>query len=655
MRFKFTAFLFIANILLFGGLYWLNQNMDTQGNHYEPLVFPFDVMQAKRIEVKREHDAYLIEDTREGWQLKRPQEWPTNAFAMDQLLKNLQFLEKETSFKVKDVLEMGQSLAEYELNDPKYSIDIHQGGRIYSLIIGKTTPKGDRIYASDREMDEVYVLQTESIEKIMKELDHLARETLFDMDPESVQVMKIKLSQPASTQVSLKQKGKQWWFESPIEAKANSDKVGFHLSETLTLRRGPFVSELDEPSETPSFDAPSMTLSLANSKQKQTLLMSPADPAKDFVYAKLDHYPEVFTLELEQLKPFFNAQDNLRDPSILSFDSKSTSKLAIRDANKTLLLHRLEEKGSGKTSKWAYTLSDSGELSNEAEEKQVALLLEHLEKLQTKRFVHDAPSKQDLEAYGLTEPQRSIQIESPDASLELLVGRYDSKLGLVYAKERSNPSVYAIASKTLELASTNPLHYQSRILTQIPEIAWIKELKLVDLDKQQTLFEEQLPEQSTDWISYLKEHAHANWILALLSQLRQFRVRDYLKNAFEDEFEMDEETHLPWRYQIRYAFDLPQDGNHSQRKEQVLYITERLSGNFQVGGSPDAQRIFSLNQGMIDCLYKAPKPDVKSDVLTDSLASEAINTNTASEAISTESEPETPDHQTMPTQGEQDS
>ena len=39
-------------------------------------------------------------------------------------------------------------------------------------------------------------------------------------------------------------------------------------------------------------------------------------------------------------------------------------------------------------------------------------------------------------------------------------------------------------------------------------------------------------------------------------------------------------------------------------REQVFYFTERLSGSFQAGGSPEADSIFQVNPEMMENLFQ---------------------------------------------------
>ena len=83
-----------------------------------------------------------------GWFLTRPIEWRANPNAVSRIISDLQFLEHETSFAVRDVVKNGQSLADYGLDHPKLTVSFTSGGPDTTGAAPVTT------HAADRRRDE---------------------------------------------------------------------------------------------------------------------------------------------------------------------------------------------------------------------------------------------------------------------------------------------------------------------------------------------------------------------------------------------------------------------------------------------------------------------------------------------------------------------
>ena len=60
---------------------------------------------------------------------------------------------------------------------------------------------------------------------------------------------------------------------------------------------------------------------------------------------------------------------------------------------------------------------------------------------------------------------------------------------------------------------------------------------------------------------------------------------------------------LPWLFRLEAKVFLSGSESNEEGDTLELYFTERLSGNLQIGGSPQENSLFRLNQQWIDDLY----------------------------------------------------
>ena len=80
-------------------------------------------------------------------------------------------------------------------------------------------------------------------------------------------------------------------------------------------------------------------------------------------------------------------------------------------------------------------------------------------------------------------------------------------------------------------------------------------------------------------------------------------VQEYLSEPFKEEASAHENKPVPWRFQLSVEIALP-GGDSNITQTRKYFFTERLGGNTQIGGTPDCDSLFKLDQAMIDVLYE---------------------------------------------------
>lgn len=140
MRFKFTIFLLVANIALFAAIWELERDASS-GAPERRAMAPITVLEigGKSVEKPR---VLKLENNR--WRIVSPIDWPANLFAVNRIINQLEFLEKETGFQAAEALKRGHGLAEYGLDDPAYVFKYGNGEKMYSLKVGKGAPRGQQ-------------------------------------------------------------------------------------------------------------------------------------------------------------------------------------------------------------------------------------------------------------------------------------------------------------------------------------------------------------------------------------------------------------------------------------------------------------------------------------------------------------------------------
>src|SRR5690606_31029484 len=149
-----------------------------------------------------------LRKTPEAWMLTSPVEWPANPHAVGRIVNELQFLEQRTSFSVDDLLQAGQTLADYGLEEPAMTVSFAttspQPGatppedQLISLAIGAETSVGNRLYILSPDRQRVHVVQRSLAESLSVTLEQLRSRTCFTVEVFEVRSLNLETSGPAN-------------------------------------------------------------------------------------------------------------------------------------------------------------------------------------------------------------------------------------------------------------------------------------------------------------------------------------------------------------------------------------------------------------------------------------------------------------------------
>jgi len=605
MRIKFTIILLILNIIvLFGIKHLKNRSQEgpiqAKSNLLETTISDIDRIEIRGKAFKEER---ILSRHNNEWKITHPIVWPANLFAVQRIITQLQFLKSEVSFSVAEIEESGQSLADYGLDEPNIELTFHSNGNMQTLAIGKATNLGNRVYVLSPSKKSILVIKEALLDSLGVNLEDLRDHQIFKIPAFELNKLKIQLYTPHNLKIRLSQKNNEWTFQAPIQVNANNARVNDAINQLTAINAKRFIFTKEDKKE--AKDAllnPRMRVTLEGSRREQTLLIGGIDKSDDsgkYYYARLENSPTIFTVSSSPFIALKDAQEALRDKRFININPKMVANISISQSNKKIRLQKLENET------WKILKQDTnGTLStNPADKKVLEQLIGRLHKLEAVSFVSDAPSSADLEQFGFNDPQRIVHIKD-HRDITLIIGNVNTKNGHLYAKLNNSPFVYEILPNILSLLPVSKLHYQRKILTELPHGVIIDSIQLKHLEKNETFFEIALNQEKGTWeesTEGLSEEKHRA-VLKMISGLRKFKVKDYLQERFVNNVQLGPETTLPWLFKLEAHIILP-GGDHSRTKIVEYYFTKRLSGNLQIGGSPEAQSIFSLTQDWIDSLF----------------------------------------------------
>lgn len=604
MRWKLTILLLLLNIITFYVIFAFKEYKPNKIN-VSKNILGTAVVDIDRIEIinKAYKNPRIIEKQNGQWKITSPIEWPANLFAIQRIITQLQFLIHEARFSIDELEASGQSLEDYGLKDPNIILKFHGINGEHTLAIGNTTSLGNRIYVMDPDQKNILVIKDSLLDSVVANLEDLRTQQIFNIPFYELNKLKIQLISPHNLKIWLSKDKDSWIFEAPIQTKANDVLVNNTINQLTSISTSRIVLGNEAQQAKTLLQQPIMKITLQGSNQKQTLIVAKSEKQSDEesqYYAKLEENATIFTVSTKPFDDLQHAQEELREKQLLSISPNSLRNITIAQAQKKIQLQKLED------GQWQLINNNSpGKITTiGADNEELKEIEKRLQTLTILAFASDAPSTKDLANFGFNNPQRTIELDG-DKKQTLLIGEIDTASGNLFAKLQETPYVYLIDPNILSFLPVDELHYKMRILDKLPKGATIQGLKIIYLGKnEQTLFDQEFSTPNDNWesiLSNLNENKKKS-ISHILDGIKEFKVRNYIKNNFDQIVSIDQVSQVPWIFKVQAKVSLAA-GNTSEIKTIEYYFTKRLSGNLQIGGSSEKNVTFNADQNWIDDLF----------------------------------------------------
>ena len=560
------------------------------------------------------------------WFVTQPLEWPANPAAVSRILTELQFLEHLASFKVSELAQNGQSLADYGLDHPRLTIAITSGDpaehpEVTRLQIGDITKDGLRLYLLSPDGERIHVVSQSLARSLGLSADDLRTDALFTIPVFEARSLNLQTAAPANLRIRLRRDGSKWSFETPIIARASKAATELAINGLNGLRVASFITS-NPPATLPSAN-PALKITLEGNNRRETLILGglvhpDATNNPDEYYAQLEGRSALFTVRIPSKLPsalqpglmdiLRTAQVSLRETRILDFDVPAVTALTLSAPNQPeLILQRLET-GTQSADNSAWQIVRRGEATVgpqtlPADRGAVQRLLDQLSRLTAADFKSDAPTAADLESWGFNRPERevSLTLGGGAAPVSLQLGT-DAKHN-VYARlgPAANPgsSIYAVDAEILRELPVAPRAWRDRLLRELPAGARLTALKLTDLASNQAVLDVALDDTGHPPAGTKNPEA----IAAVLTALRTLRAKEFVQDQFADKVLVAGEER-PWRYRLEATATLV-GGAGEQTSVTKLFLTVRVGGDQQLAGSPanEYNAVFSIEQPLLDALW----------------------------------------------------
>ncbi len=623
MRTKVTLILIFLNVALFFVIFHFERSWRTENvaREVRRRVLGAEAADIRALGVTSgtPGGGFALERRGDGWFLTRPAEWRANPNAVSRIINDLQFLEHETSFAVRDVVKNGQSLADYGLEHPKLTVTFTSGGSETTgspavttiLRIGDSTKVGERVYLLSSDGERIHVVGREIADSLSMPLEQLRSDSVLTIPVFEARALSLQASPPAGVLVVIQRDGSRWWFETPVPARASRDAVELTINGLGALRlRGFAPAAAAAPTLVGDF-----RVTLVGNNRQETLFIGPeVAPAKPegetLRYAQLEDQSKpsgrsgIFLVSVPDglIATLRRAQEALRDKHVLDFDPSAVTMISLRAPDQPeLTLQRLESGASRGQADWQIVLRGDavrGPSTLPADRAAVQRLVDRLALLSAEQFKSDAPQELDLEHWGFMNPERTVTLtlqpaaaagRAPGAAgpskLVLELGRSTQRDPNAYARLRDALSVYSVDPDILRDTPVAPGAWRDRQLPGLPAAAKITALKLTDLSQDKPVWE---------WAAGA---AASPAVETVLAAVRGPRASRFVADSFAPQ------AGHPWRYRLDAVVALPAGPGGESGGSRTLWVSERTGAGEQFAGSAEFGAVFAIEQPLVDALW----------------------------------------------------
>lgn len=618
MRSKVTVVLLFLNVILFFYIFQYEKLQLPDANGKRVLGAEVATIDAlTRTSTSPAVATLKLERRSDSWWLTEPYDWPANPHAVDRLIKELQFLEHETSFAVADLAKSGQTMADYGLDQPAITLTFTSAKKTYTLKIGNVTEIGKRLYVLSPDGTRIHVVGRSLADSVSLALDDLRSDSIFTVPVFEVRSLNVQTAAP-NLKVRLRRDAAgHWGFETPINARASKAAVVVTINSLNALTVKKFLEPREADLDRAGLTSPALRVTLEGNARRETLLLGNADTGGQY-FAKIEDKANVFTTAVPPalLDTLRTAQEQLRDRQVLDFEPGTVTAVTLgAPGQPELSLQRLE--GGAGAAAWQVVARISGQapLTTPADFALVEDLLKKLYELSAKKFLSDAPAAADLEKYGFNRPEREITLglstgggpHSNEAStLTLQVGVSPGERAAAFARVTSAPFVYQILPDILEETPALARHYRQRLLRELPESARLTSLTLTDLAANAPVYHHSLAETESNWAAALaaEPEIRRKPLAALLAGLRKLSAKNFTADNFTPEHADTAQGAQPWKYRLDVNLAFAGGNGAAQNPTSTLWLTERLGGSTLLAGTPEFGGVqFEVTPEMLDALF----------------------------------------------------
>src|SRR4030095_10284535 len=231
MRFKGTAALFLAFIVLGGYVYFTEyRGKEERQKQAEAKKKVFQVQDKDITEVSLTFPDRAITGVKKGekqWEITPPPGLEADSDEWEQLASNVPKIEREET-----VAQNVQDLAQFGLKDPAVKVAAKtKDGKTLEILFGAENPKKTYNYAKLPTGNDVFLSASNWARSFTKNVSDLRNKKVLEFETDDVDGVKItETAKEGAKELVAQKTGEDWNLKKPVETKADSGEIASFTS-----------------------------------------------------------------------------------------------------------------------------------------------------------------------------------------------------------------------------------------------------------------------------------------------------------------------------------------------------------------------------------------------------------------------------------------
>ncbi|MBI3780443.1 MAG: DUF4340 domain-containing protein [candidate division NC10 bacterium] len=401
-------------------------------------LFQADEKDIEKISIKRGEEHIVMTREGTGWRLTEPVQAKAETSEITSLLQTLLSAKEERTID-----EQPKSLGEYGLEHPTIQITVgfKSAKPPLVLLVGDKNPNGFSAYAKRGDQLAVFLVADTVRTRLDRKASDFRDKRLLVLEPDKVKQVDLV---SAGRSISLSNAGaEKWELTQPIKAKADAAAVRQLLWSIKDARVREFLASGTDAKRRYGLDHPDLTIAVKEGDASKRLLLKKAPEPNVGLYAMADPGEGIVTTESRLLTDLSKSPLDLRNRSLLRFETTDVKGVQLRRAGQSLTLTKEKDV-------WKVTAPIQADA-------QAGKVYESLYSLKELRYTDLVTEKAtDLGRYGLKTPQAEVELNMNDGSRLPVLRIGTSEKERLYAKLSTDPAVYAIDPKFLDRLPKDP-------------------------------------------------------------------------------------------------------------------------------------------------------------------------------------------------------
>ncbi|MFB0565117.1 MAG: DUF4340 domain-containing protein, partial [Candidatus Aminicenantaceae bacterium] len=398
MKFRTTIILFMIFILLLAIVLFFEFRGKGEKNVEEKLV-NLSSDDVQEITFKKQKETISFKKDEKGeWFITEPLEAKADNYEVNRLAEDF------SSLKIERVVEEEpEELSSYDIPQREITLQYKSLDNPIRILIGMENPL-DNTFFTKREDEQRIVLIPSHLKTILdKNVFDFRQKDIFKFETDEVKNIKLRAK---DTRWEAAKKGDEWFFNAPVKALAEKDKITTILNSLSNLKAKDFLSEEKNKEEIKKygFDKAEYEIILAMPVTNKEVTFS-LHKEDENTYATTSLSPKIITVESTILSDLEKKAEELREKEVVNFHTWEASKLHLKREKLDIKVLK------GKDDTWHFESSEN----DEADGNKIRDFIRKIESLQAVEFI-DPPLS--LKNFGLDNPQAEITIWTKEEDAE---------------------------------------------------------------------------------------------------------------------------------------------------------------------------------------------------------------------------------------------